>query len=64
MDRFISDPHLGHSNIIKFEHANLTDEYGEINEDSPHQTLTFSVHVKEQKTTKPNLLTQNLYSTQ
>lgn len=39
----------GQYNYI-FYHASLTDEYGEINEDSPHQTLTFSVHVKEQNT--------------
>lgn len=39
-----------------FYHANLTDEYGEINEDSPHQTLTFSVHVKEQKNNEAELI--------
>ena len=49
----------GQDNYI-FYHASLTDEYGEINEDSPHQTLTFSVHVKEQKNKEAELINPEL----
>lgn len=49
----------GQYNYI-FYHASLTDEYGEINEDSPHQTLTFSVHVKEQKNKEAELINPEL----